>query len=154
MCQMVCILASRSHPISKLDQRLRMPGTGIVIQPRVETRYLFSVSEAAPVLCRGGARYTATIRNCRRAPPPVPSLPSPGAPGLGREGTGGGARRQLRIVAVYRAPPRHKTGAASETLNRYPGLPGLARGSIGETLPIIQYLIDYRASDSLQSPQA
>ena len=26
--------------------------------------YLFSVSEAAPVLCRGGAQYTATIRNC------------------------------------------------------------------------------------------
>ena len=30
-----------------------------------------------------------------------------------------GVRWQSRIVAVYRAPPRHKTGAASETLNRY-----------------------------------
>ena len=31
--------------------------------------YLFSVSEAAPVLCRGvGARYSATRRDCHRAP--------------------------------------------------------------------------------------
>ena len=30
--------------------------------------YLFSVSEAAPVLCRGDARYTATIRDWLSTP--------------------------------------------------------------------------------------
>ena len=52
-------------------------------------RYLISVSEAAPVLCRGGARYTATIRNCRRAPPARPFSPH-------SRGAGNGARRDGR----------------------------------------------------------
>ena len=46
-------------------------------------------------------------------PPPVPSRPSPACRDWGEKGRAGGVRCQSLIVAVYRAPPRHKTGAAS-----------------------------------------
>ena len=47
-------------------------------------------------------------------PTPRPSLlaPVPAHRDWGEKGRAGGVRCQSRIVVVYRAPPRHKTGAA------------------------------------------
>ena len=73
---------------------------------------LLAQFEAAPVLCRGGTRFllhTGSLPD----PPPVPSRPSPACRDWGEKGRAGGVRCQSLIVAVYRAPPRHKTGAAS-----------------------------------------
>ena len=73
---------------------------------------------AAPVLCRGGARYTSTIRDWHRTPPPVPSRPSPGAPGLGREGTGG-VCRGTRCVARNALHPGTRPGQRQNALDTY-----------------------------------
>ena len=88
---------------------------------RTLSGYVFSVPLIAgcPGLVPGWRAFPAINRVPLPTPRPVLSRPSPVATGLGRERDGRGARWQLRIVAVYRAPSRHKTGAASETLNRY-----------------------------------
>ncbi len=58
----------------------------------------YCVSEAAPVLCRGGVRYTATIRDCYRAPLRRSFL-APAVSRLGQERTGGGVGRGSRFIA-------------------------------------------------------
>ena len=83
--------------------------------------YVISVSLIAgcPGLVPGWRAFPAIYRVLLPTSPPVLSRPSR-VSAWARKDRGRGARWQLRIVAVYRAPPRHKTGAASETLNRYP----------------------------------
>ena len=82
--------------------------------------YLFSVSEAAPVLCRGGARYTATIRDCHRAALHRSFLASAEF-WLKRERTGGGVGRGTRFIAGNARHPGTRPGqpAIKGTLNRY-----------------------------------
>ena len=82
--------------------------------------YLFSASEAAPVLCRGGARYTATIRNCHRAPLPRSFL-AQAVFRLGRERTGGGVDRSTRYIAGNARHPGTRPGqpAIKDTLITY-----------------------------------
>ena len=87
---------------------------------RTLSGYVFSAPLIAgcPGLVPGWRAFPAI----NRVPLPTPARPfSPHSRGAGNGARrdGRGARWQLRIVAVYRGPPRHKTGAASETLNRY-----------------------------------
>ncbi len=81
-------------------------------------RCLFSVSEAAPVLCRGGARYTATIRDCHRALLRRSFL-ALAETGLGQERTGGGVDRGTRFIAGNAHHPGTRPGqpAIKGTLN-------------------------------------
>ena len=65
----------------------------------------------------GWRAFPAINRVPLPTPPPVLSRPSRNTAGT-RKDRWRGPRWQSPIVAVYRAPPRHKTGAASETLNR------------------------------------
>ena len=84
--------------------------------------YQFSVSEAAPVLCRGGARSTATICDCPRAPLHRSFL-APAVFRLGRERTGGGFGRGRRFIAGNAHHPGTRPGqpAIKGTLNTYGG---------------------------------
>ena len=94
-----------------------MSGLGI---SRTLTEYLFSLSEAAPVLCRGGARYTATIRDCHRAPLDRSFL-VPAVFRLGRERTGRGVGRGTRFIAGNERHPGTRPGqrAIKGTLNTF-----------------------------------
>ena len=85
-----------------------------------------SLIAGCPGLVPGWRAFPAIYRVLLPTPPPVLSRPSRNT-AWARKDRGRGAWWQLRILAVYRAPPRHKTGAASEALNRHPGLPGLDR---------------------------
>ena len=103
-------------------------------------RYLFSVFEAAPVLCRGGARYTATIRNCHRAPLHRSFL-APAGTRPGRERTGGGVGRGTRLIAGNARHPgtRPEQPAIKDTLNTYYGrafrAPREAKSTLSNFLP-------------------
>ena len=103
-------------------------------------RYLFSVFEAAPVLCRGGARYTATIRNCHRAPLHRSFL-APAGTRPRRERTGGGVGRGTRFIAGNARHPGTRPGqpAVRDTLNRYYGrafrAPRVAKSTLPNFLP-------------------
>ena len=82
--------------------------------------YVINVSLIAgcPGLVPGWRAFPAIYRVLLSTPPPFLSRPSRNT-AWARKERGRGARWQLRIVALSRAPPRHKTGAASEALNRY-----------------------------------
>ena len=84
------------------------------------SEYVFSVPLIAgcPGLVPGWRAFPAINRVPLPTPPPVLSRLSR-VPAEARKDRRRGARWQSRIVAVYRASPRHKTGAASETLNTY-----------------------------------
>ena len=85
--------------------------------------YLFSLFPFhcwLPRSCAGVSisAFLATHRMLPRRSPPAPSRPSAAA--LGREGAGG-VRCHWLIVALDRATPRHKTGAASNHVKHVPG---------------------------------
>ena len=86
----------------------------------VRDLHLFRVSEAAPVLCRGGARYTATIRDYHRAPLHRSFLPDAGARHRG-ERTGGGVGRGTRSIGGNARHPGTRPGqpVIKGTLNTY-----------------------------------
>ncbi len=74
------------------------PEVMLGILSSTDSRYLFSVSEAAPVLCRGGARYETTI--CDRHHTPLhPSSLHAFETRMGGERKGGGEGRGNRCGA-------------------------------------------------------
>ena len=91
--------------------------------------------------------YSYNTRLPARTPPPVLSRPSPGAPGLGRERTGGGVGRGTRFIAGNARHPGTKPGqpAIKGTLNTY-----LPYGRVGpaprDLFPSVQ--ISFRPSRS------